>query len=489
VKRLFFITHLALEVCKAKTIPGGQSERLGVQVGWTFKTVNGIAYTEDAGEQAIEGNKPYTVVFGKEWVPAYIQDMLEKRVQEHGINLQELAALAATLESLIQKEAHKSLEEAYALLRLPKDSYLNKTQVDSVIGMYMMDYLSDDRIVAASAAEAQMQLDRFISDYEDWSTLESWLKKIKSPHVRGLDEVKQGLDFAAVSRIVTDISEHFGNFNDLECKSLKSTLLKMEGRMDGRVPLSEFYKKSLYSHWKFTEKADYLRVLGALDESNASRPQVIVPNYLSSRPNCLEATSLYAVCCRNECEDLLGYLEKKLAVSSASPEQILALVATMSSDTIKAPRKISDTLTRRLQEVSAVNWGKVPLHGRLFAQWMHHAFPRECPFPHETGTVNPQTPDEWMKETGQENHRASEAEMQAHVDACKESDHHSDGEDELEPRHRLCGPQVLTLEVADGEVKESHKPQSDLQAAPQRHQEEAPPKENVFRGHELQVCA
>ena len=29
---------------------------------------------------------------------------------------------------------------------------------------------------------------------------------------------------------------------------------------------------------------------------------------------------------------------------------------------------------------------EVPLHGRLFAQWMHYAFPRHCPFPHVSGT-------------------------------------------------------------------------------------------------------
>lgn len=28
-----------------------------------------------------------------------------------------------------------------------------------------------------------------------------------------------------------------------------------------------------------------------------------------------------------------------------------------------------------------------PLHGRLFAQWLHYVFPRECPFPHKTGSV------------------------------------------------------------------------------------------------------
>merc|ERR1719468_846795 len=44
--------------------------------------------------------------------------------------------------------------------------------------------------------------------------------------------------------------------------------------------------------------------------------------------------------------------------------------------------------------------GHVPLHGRLFAQWMHHAYPRECPFPHMAGAISPVTPDEWIVKVG-----------------------------------------------------------------------------------------
>lgn len=49
----------------------------------------------------------------------------------------------------------------------------------------------------------------------------------------------------------------------------------------------------------------------------------------------------------------------------------------MASDTVAAPRELSEGLRVRLQEVAALHGGKVPIHGRLFAQWMHHAFPRE----------------------------------------------------------------------------------------------------------------
>ena len=29
--------------------------------------------------------------------------------------------------------------------------------------------------------------------------------------------------------------------------------------------------------------------------------------------------------------------------------------------------------------------GKVPIHGRLFAQWLHYVFPRDCAFPYKSG--------------------------------------------------------------------------------------------------------
>merc|ERR1719361_2659801 len=112
-------------------------------------------------------------------------------------------------------------------------------------------------------------------------------------------------------------------------------------RMAGRVRLADFYAKGLHNHWHFEEKADYLRRLGALDESSPSQPRVIVPNYVGSRPNCLEASSLYAVCCRNECEDLMRHLEHKVGAPVAQASQIEGLVVALPSDTIAAPRNLS----------------------------------------------------------------------------------------------------------------------------------------------------
>merc|ERR1719375_1530747 len=71
----------------------------------------------------------------------------------------------------------------------------------------------------------------------------------------------------------------------------------------------------------------------------------------------------------------------------------------------------------RLEEIASHHGGSVPLHGRLFSQWLHHAFPRECPYPHVSGTTNPQTADEWLESSGDEKDAvATEAEMKAHID-------------------------------------------------------------------------
>jgi hypothetical protein len=235
------------------------------------------------------------------------------------------------------------------------------------------------------------------------------------------------------------MGRRYGTYNDAECGSLKEEILQIESTKAGRVRLADFYKKGLSGVFEFNEKIEYLRALGTIDESNSSEPYLIVPNYVSSRPNCLRASSFYVVCCRNECEDLLATIEKKIEKPMATPEQILELVASFSTKTVQGPRTLSETLVARLSSIAAANKGKVPLHGRLFAQWMHHAFPRECPYPHAGDSVSPMTADEWIQATGHESARKTNEEMQVIVDSdsCllpvgeKAREHHHLAENEL----------------------------------------------------------
>lgn len=78
---------------------------------------------------------------------------------------------------------------------------------------------------------------------------------------------------------------------------------------------------------------------------------------------------------------------KLLQQPTASVDELLSVVQNMSSPSSPTddPPVLLGTLTEQLTKVAEAHGGRVPLHGRLFAQWMHYAFPRECPFPHKTG--------------------------------------------------------------------------------------------------------
>merc|ERR1719476_620012 len=66
------------------------------------------------------------------------------------------------------------------------------------------------------------------------------------------------------------------------------------------------------------------------------------------------------------------------------------MISMIPSATMPANRTLSAWLQHRLDEVGKYHGGLVPLHGRLFQQWLHYAYPRECNFPHISGTIDPQ---------------------------------------------------------------------------------------------------
>merc|ERR1740121_1857288 len=74
-----------------------------------------------------------------------------------------------------------------------------------------------------------------------------------------------------------------------------------------------------------------------------------------------------------------------------------------------APRRSGHPRTQ-LEEIASAHGGQVPIHGRLFAQWLHYAFPRECPFPHKAGAVSVRTPTQFG-----DGYLATSRDMQEHA--------------------------------------------------------------------------
>lgn len=177
--------------------------------------------------------------------------------------------------------------------------------------------------------------------------------------------------------------------------------------------MSSFYSNGLETDWRFGESESYLRELGALDETGWRGKQVIVSNYMQAASNCVISTSHYLVCCVNDCEVLLDEIETALGSPAVLPTKLFAVVSNMSSQSTlddDAALLLDATFAKQLEQIAAVHNGEVPLHGRLFAQWLHYVFPRECAFPYKVGTVASVTPAEYG-----DDFYASAAEMAKHA--------------------------------------------------------------------------
>jgi len=261
--------------------------------------------------------------------------------------------------------------------------------------------------------------EKLVEIYPDWPGTNMWVQDMRLTQDMLLQPrrnpfVPHHETFEGSVAFVQELWHLFGSFQDLECKALKGRLVEVEHQGTGRVLLSRFYAGGVKGDWTLSESVDYLRNLGVLDESNPKMPSVVISNYLTSQTNCLSASGFYAVCCSDECEGLLQQLERGLGAPTAAPQRIAELVSTMQSDTVEAPRNLSTALLSRLDEIAQLHAGHVPLHGRLFSQWMHHAYPRECPYPHVSGTTKPMSPDAWMSHHGIDDVEATLEEMQHH---------------------------------------------------------------------------
>jgi hypothetical protein len=366
--------------------------------GWLIKGL-------DPSDSSWESSSPAGILTDQ--VPAYIQHMFEDRLDGKGFRLQEAAVLAATIEHLIHTEAVSRLGDAFKVHEHTPASMLTQSETSEVLDTYMMGYILGENLTNMTRTEANELLPDMSEVFKTWVQTQEFVRAQQ----KNITEGKELLDFSTVANVAEAVGEQFGTFQDRECQQLKAALVAKEYLGTGRVKMSEFYATSTDTAWQFQESSAYLRQLGVLDESDPAEPSVMIANYIGSASNCIAASGFYSVCCKDECAGLLGHLEQRLATPAAKPADIVRLISKLPSSTITSPY-LSVTLLERLDDIAASHAGHVPLHSRLFAQWMHHVYPRECPFPHMSGSTTSLTPDEWEDDIGSESVATEEEIMQ-----------------------------------------------------------------------------
>jgi len=333
-------------------------------------------------------------------VEEFVQGVFEQKLGAHGLSRREMALLAATFENLVHQETLQRLNSSVVALALQDAAQYSVSQVDDVIDAYMMSYILrlDYSVRPGSLSLVRARIGKI---YPAWPETRQFLREVRARQ----GHHKKFFTRADLEEIVEEIGDRYGHFQDKECHNLKSSLLALEDRSigtngSGRVRIADFYSSALNDgNWQFVETTEYLEQLGVLDSHDPNIPRVIIPNYINSPSNCLAGSKYYSVCCINECEDLVDSLEHRFQNPAVVPKDLIEAVASLPSSTVPAGRDLHPILIARLEEIATHHGGHVPLHGRLFTQWMHHAYPRECPYPHLSGTVVAQRTADFKKQS------------------------------------------------------------------------------------------
>jgi len=376
-----------------KTAAGGLSPRsvrhllrsyFAKEHGWT---VVGLDRTEQlmssVGSAAVLQNS----------APALMEAVLEAHEHGQGLSLEEVAALARAVEKLAMDEAVDILSAAYAMNGLRDDQDLSAKQLREILVSFLAVYHNmtpEDNNVSSHLAWKQGSYAHNALDVEAEFAGDS-LKNFEFASLPRRPFTASKHSFATAAHIVDGMAYKMGRWHHESCAAMKGVLESLDKTGTGRVPWEDFhnYNTADLDVFNFDETMEELRSHGLLDESVPGKPAVRIANYVLSPTNCESMSQYYNSCCPTACDGIMNQIEEKILAPTAEAGVLEAVVLNISlsgdEDIGLATSPLLGSQGRRLREslrmIASQHDGVVPLHGRLFATWMHFAFPRDCPLP------------------------------------------------------------------------------------------------------------
>merc|ERR1719297_394660 len=345
-----------------------------------------------------------------------LADVLSKvRHSVRGLSFTDVILTTATLERLILDESTELLSAAYILNEHEPSQSISRDALQEVLISYLIIFELGSKANLTDVARHQLMKQSWkTTNSQSWSTLVEFEEDaLNTFNFLQHDTINpfgpEVYSFQAASQIVRSMARAYGQWQNTECRQMAAELRGLDLAGSGRVPLDKFYSQPKSANYVFSESTEYLQQIGALDEAGIAKPQVRIANYLMGPSNCIASSSYFSVCCLSECEGLMRELEQTIQAPTASAVQLLSLVGNMSSSSVEAPRDLPETLVDKLWAIAERHKGKVPLHARLFAQWMHFAFPGECPSPQAVEDAAVLRPSHW---SGQQRATATDEERE-----------------------------------------------------------------------------
>jgi len=354
----------------------------------------------------------------QERAPAVVDALLESGRSQLGLKFSDVVSVVAAVERLVLEESMALLRAAYTLNNKNTDELLDERALLDVLESYLFVFEQGAK-ANVSAVETHQKTKKLLAERGgSWADLTEFAQDAQLNYIFSHSDklnpfVPLRYSFRASSQIVEDLALSYGQWQDAECRRMKSELVKLDPDSTGRVPLSKFYSQPKNAVYQFVESVDYLREVGAIEELSVGGPSVRIANYILSPTNCIASSSFFSVCCLSQCGQLMGEVEHMVQAPTASPQTLLGIVGNLSLINSDGEQVVTAELEAKLRIVAAHHAGNVPLHGRLFAQWMHFAFPLECPYPHVLQDSISLSPASW---TSKKSYTSTEEQRQKFIE-------------------------------------------------------------------------
>lgn len=338
-------------------------------------------------EPTASSNQTDDAIFLTSHAPMLIKEALEGSAAGEGFSKADAVALIFLLRHFVKISAETHMLDIFNMLHIQEEGAILKIDtLRRVTQSRFFELILGGDTEGISLLRENLSLAQDF--FEDYESLITYVDGSVEAHRRSLpNPFKADYDFDNALEVAGDISLSMGVFWETECERVKDSLAAMDSTGTGRVRLADFHRAALNGEWRFSESKEYLRHLGALDETSVlAGPRVIIANYVQGPSNCIVSTPTFRVCCANDCESHLAEIEAAVKAPAALPEKILAVVSNITSFNDEEV-VVSAKMRSQLFDIAQVHNGVVPLHGRLFGQWLHFIFPLECPYPHKAGSM------------------------------------------------------------------------------------------------------
>jgi len=305
-------------------------------------------------------------------VAGHLLEVMENKAGEQGLDLRMLAVFVATLEHLIHGDQRERLKQAWLVHELQPEGTTTGEGLLSVLQVFMAHYVYVSQKVdsgyALTLPKALEEVNTISRIYGGWPQIRSF---IHDQVDKALLKSKS-LTFEDAAEAADMVLLLFQEVSGAMCHDMERTFQTLRGGDHGRVLLSEL--RTADGGDLFRESLDYLRQLGALEETGRET-FVFMPNYMLGPSNCDGTTSFYDLCCPNSCEVYKDKLEQAL---TSAPDHVDAIARVVEEH---SGNKLQEDLLAKLKVMAKEQGERVLIHGHAFADWLHQALPRECPRP------------------------------------------------------------------------------------------------------------